>query len=179
MWKVCAICGKGFESRFPNAVYCSPKCRYEAKRKYREDHKEERKAKIRETMLTTCAVCGKEFYKDDSHKKYCSIECRAEGEHRMQRLYMAEKRKSQREDRTYLEAIHSGKPLDENSMAKVLNHYASDEDLALSKRVKAEKAKNKSVRMRRKQNMLLLAQDIVEADKLGISYGQYQAMKGK
>ena len=179
MWKVCSICGKGFESRFPSATYCSNKCRAIAKQKYRDDHKEEWKEKRRLTMKATCPICGKEFYKDGKQKKYCSPECRGEGDHILWRKYSRERRQGLKESKAYLEAVHSGKALDADEMEKVLKHYASTEDIPRTKFDNANKAVNKSVRMRRKQNMMLLQQDIIEADRLGISYGQYQAMKGK
>ena len=179
MWKVCSICGKGFESKFPSATYCSPKCRVIAKQKYRDDHKEEWKAQRRLTMKATCLICGKEFYKNDKHKKYCSDECRKEGDRSLWRQYAKNRREGIKESKAYLEAVHTGRALDANEMEKVLQHYASKDDVARKTVNNASKAMNKSVRMRRKQNMLLLQQDIVEADKLGISYGQYQAMKGK
>lgn len=179
MWKVCAICGQGSESKYPSTLYCSKNCRAIAKKQYREDHKEEWKEQRRLTMEAKCPICGKTFYKSEKQKKYCSPECRKEGDRRLWRVYSAEKRKRQKESKAYLEAMHSGKALDADEMAKVLEHYALTEDVPPTKFNNADRAVNKSVRMRRKQNMLLLQQDIIEADRLGISYGQYQAMKGK
>ena len=179
MIKNCAICGREFETNFNHALFCSPECKAKAKQNYRDAHKEEWKERRRLTMKATCLVCGKEFYKNDKHKKYCSDECRKEGDRSLWRQYAKERRENLKDSKAYIEAVHTGKALDANEMEKVLQHYASKDDVARKTVVNAGKAVSKSVRMRRKQNMLLLQQDIIEADKLGISYGQYQEMKGK
>ena len=40
-------------------------------------------------------------------------------------------------------------------------------------------AYNKSVRKRREENMRLLAEDVIEAERLGMSYGMYMATRSK
>ena len=77
MAKVCAICGKEFETRYSHKRYCSLDCVVEAKRR---DNKRRFQAKRAAPLVKkTCAICGKEFETRYSHKRYCSSDCAAEG----------------------------------------------------------------------------------------------------
>jgi endogenous inhibitor of DNA gyrase (YacG/DUF329 family) len=73
--KVCALCGKPFESHAKKAKFCSRNC----KRKYYAAYGEQKEPK--EFLTLTCPVCGLEF-KQNSHKQvFCSKACYQAGYH--------------------------------------------------------------------------------------------------
>ena len=64
--KTCVCCGKAFEAKRSNAMYCSPSCQ---QKYYRQQAAEERS---RECI---CGYCGKTFTTARWNAKYCSEEC--------------------------------------------------------------------------------------------------------
>ena len=67
----CKCCGKTFESKHTNALFCNPNCRA---RFYRQ---EEAKKRERECV---CSNCGKSFITTRNSVKYCCDECRMEAQ---------------------------------------------------------------------------------------------------
>ena len=63
--KECKICGKKFETVYPNKKYCSFRCR-------------ERGMLTMHYVTKKCKMCGKEFVGNRS-KRYCSEECAVQG----------------------------------------------------------------------------------------------------
>ena len=172
--KVCAICGKEFETKTANAKYCSAECKKVADKRWKEEHREEQNAKRRGLYLATCPVCGKRFTKTGNFKTYCSTECRREGELMKWRNRKKQLTQEKKMGKAMTEAMYSNTPLSDEKVIAMLDDYAGMDGSYRT----INKAVSKSVKVRRKQNMLLLAQDAIEAEKLGLSYGQYQAMKG-
>ena len=80
--KVCAVCGKEFESEQWNAKYCSAECRKiglkpsmkKSYAKYVKRKAEERKEKQKE-IVGICEICGSPVYQKTGRRKYCSNEC--------------------------------------------------------------------------------------------------------
>lgn len=69
--KICAYCGKEFETEEKRRKYCSKEC-------YEKAHKESfRSARAKEKVgkKIKCVVCGKEFIATTVQSKYCSKEC--------------------------------------------------------------------------------------------------------
>ena len=64
--KTCVCCGKEFEARRSNAMYCSPSCQ---QKYYRQRAAEERSREC------VCAYCGKTFTTARWNAKYCSEDC--------------------------------------------------------------------------------------------------------
>ena len=68
--KICAECGKKYESNYPRSKYCSTNCGHIAEmRKQRERYKAKRKLVER-----ICPVCGN-VYTRVGQAKYCSDKC--------------------------------------------------------------------------------------------------------
>ena len=63
----CKCCGKEFESKRSNTLFCGPNCRAKF---YRQEAAEGR------SRACTCENCGKEFITTRSDVKYCSDDCR-------------------------------------------------------------------------------------------------------
>lgn len=72
--KVCADCGKDFESEYKSAVYCSKNCReMRSIIKDREGYQKRRNTEVEKK----CTVCGKIFIKSrTSVAEVCSKECK-------------------------------------------------------------------------------------------------------
>ena len=88
--KTCVVCGKAFESRRKDAIYCSNECR---QKDYFAKHYHPR-----QPIDKTCAICGAHFTSKWPRANYCSDACRRESKRR----YAAkqyEKRKSYRYSR--------------------------------------------------------------------------------
>jgi predicted nucleic acid-binding Zn ribbon protein len=64
----CPHCGKKFEPKRKDQIYCSSKCRNLAykKRKYRKEH----------LQVKECPVCGSKFATVSKRQIYCSVKCR-------------------------------------------------------------------------------------------------------
>ena len=68
----CKCCGKEFESRRSNSLYCSLTCRNKT---YRKQAREKRSREL------VCENCGKPFITTRSDKRYCCEACRVEAGH--------------------------------------------------------------------------------------------------
>lgn len=72
--KICKGCGKEFEPKFKNQVYCDFFCRKEFTRKHYSEIYKLKKENPNIQFMTKCLHCGKEF-KTEGARKYCSKEC--------------------------------------------------------------------------------------------------------
>ena len=171
----CVICGKPFTSYHSNAKYCSDECKKEGYRQWTKKQRELRDAENARKMLT-CPICGKQFPMPRGRRKYCSPECKVAGEKISDKKYRANKRAEHDLNKMVYKAVTTGEQQDESKVQEVLDNIALDDATRHDFKM-LDRAVSKSVKVRRKQNMMLLAQDIVEADRLGLSYGQYQAMR--
>lgn len=80
MLKVCKICGKAFESKRGNAVYCSPQCQYDGQLKRNNKYYNIKHGQVKETPPPlVCDICGAAIPKDSPRIKYCSEECAHKG----------------------------------------------------------------------------------------------------
>ena len=79
----CKCCGKEFESKRTNTMFCGPNCRTKF---YRQEAAENRS---RECI---CENCGTAFTATRKNVKYCCDACRAEAHRKMQRERNAAKR---------------------------------------------------------------------------------------
>lgn len=79
----CKCCGKSFDSKSPNAMFCGPNCRGKY---YRQEAAEDRKREC------VCPVCGKTFVTVQYNAKFCSDECRYQGQLKRQAAKKAEQR---------------------------------------------------------------------------------------
>lgn len=176
MMRECAICGKPFDSNYPTAKYCSDACKKEAYRLWVKNFRDARDAEYAKTLLT-CPICGKQFPKEKGKRQvYCSRECKKVVDAKNKRKYKEKQRAETKLNKMVYKAVTTGERQDISKMQEVLDGIALDENLTHDFKA-LDRAISKSVKVRRKQNMVLLAQDIVEADRLGMSYGQYQAMR--
>ena len=171
----CEICGKPFVTIYPSAKYCCDKCKKEGYRIWVKKQREIRDAENAKKMLT-CPICGKQFPMPKGRRKYCSPECKEEGDKITERKYRENKRAERNLNKMVYKAVTTGEQQDSNKVQEILDNMALDDATRHDFKM-LDRAVSKSVKVRRKQNMMLLAQDIVEADRLGMSYGQYQAMR--
>ena len=81
----CRYCGKEFEAKRSDALYCSHDCQMKY---YRQQAAEKR------SRDCTCQNCGKVFSTTRSDKKYCSDECRYEAQIKRKAEQRAEKEKA-------------------------------------------------------------------------------------
>ena len=81
----CKYCGKEFEAKRSDALYCSHNCQVKY---YRQQAAEKR------SRNCTCENCGKIFSTTRSDKKYCSDECRYEAQIKRKAEQRAEKEKA-------------------------------------------------------------------------------------
>ena len=65
--RICPVCGKAFEAKRCNAVYCSAKC-YSYSRRHQPP-------KTPKPDILTCPQCGKEFKPENKNQRYCCREC--------------------------------------------------------------------------------------------------------
>lgn len=71
--KKCAVCGRGFRPRAPNAKFCSHDCYKRAMNaRYVARKREKRRAALE---IRTCPTCGQEFRQGDPRQVYCSRAC--------------------------------------------------------------------------------------------------------
>ena len=82
----CKSCGKEFEAKRTNALFCDRNCRA---RYYRQEAAKERSRDV------VCENCGKEFTTTRVDVKYCSEECRYEAHIKGQRIRNAAKRNNE------------------------------------------------------------------------------------
>ncbi len=91
MSKICAWCGKEYESQARRSKYCSSLCVKLAKNQSCIEYNKRRNAnKPKQTRI--CIVCGKEF-KSNYGAKCCSDECREKNTQRWVHDYYEAKRK--------------------------------------------------------------------------------------
>lgn len=81
----CKCCGKEFESKRSNALFCDANCRAKF---YRQEAAKER------SREAVCENCGETFAAARKDIKYCCDKCRAEANRQMQRKRKAAKRQS-------------------------------------------------------------------------------------
>lgn len=148
---ICIQCGKEYYSRTRNMKTCSDECRKARK----ANHVKLVRARQRLERTAICKNCGQLFRPDKKHRIYCSDSCAACG---------------------YNKAKH------QLGLTREYDRYDwSGEDMAdvpsTKKLEQGQVAYNKSVRKRREENMRLLAEDVIEAERLGMSYGMYMATR--
>ena len=71
MERNCAICGKTFELKVRNQIYCSDECKKEAARRKQAEYA----ANFHIETEKVCSVCGKKFTTSRSYQVYCSRQC--------------------------------------------------------------------------------------------------------
>ena len=174
LFKKCAVCGKEFETVYHSKLYCSPECKRigvtEWQRNMRQKKREEK-----EPQISKCPICGNDFVVTTTQRKYCSDDCQQKGYALLEKEYKAKKRKVKELNKMMSDALNAGKMQDNEKMQAIIDELTGEEITQHSFKM-LDRAISKSVRVRRKQNMTLLAQDAIEAERLGLSYGQYQAM---
>ena len=79
----CKCCGKEFESKRSNTLFCGPNCRVKF---YRQEAAETRKREC------VCENCGKTFTTTRNNAKYCCDECRTQANRKMQKERNAAKK---------------------------------------------------------------------------------------
>ena len=84
----CKCCGKEFESRRSNTLFCGPNCRAKF---YRQEAAENRKREC------VCENCGKTFTTTRNDVKYCCDECRTQANRETQKERNAAKRAASKE----------------------------------------------------------------------------------
>lgn len=98
--KTCVCCGKEFEAKRSNAMYCSPSCQ---QKYYRQQAAEERSREC------VCGYCGKTFTATRSDVKYCSEDCRYKAQIKRQ----GERKAAERKQKTIIDesgvTVDSGK----------------------------------------------------------------------
>lgn len=76
--KICAFCGKNFESRVAHSKFCSKSCQGRFFRtKQRDEYWEKKVAQSpKEIVSAVCPHCGKTFRKSKtSTRRFCTSEC--------------------------------------------------------------------------------------------------------
>ena len=79
---ICKCCGKAFDGKRSDAVYCSSECQMKY---YRQQETEKRRREC------TCANCGKVFTTTRSDKKYCCEHCRDQAQYKREAAKKSEK----------------------------------------------------------------------------------------
>lgn len=148
---ICIQCGKEYFSRTRNMKTCSDECRKARNTEFKQKYR----AMKREKRTVECKTCGKLFHPNEYHKVYCSLECASKGYGKAKRTLGL--------TREYDRYDWSGEGVTDVPTTTQLQ----------TRNV----AYNKSVRKRREENMRLLAEDVAEADRLGMSYGMYMATR--
>lgn len=80
---ICKCCGRQFESRRSNTLFCSSKCRAKF---YRQEAAENRSREC------VCGNCGRTFTTTRANVKFCSGDCQYEHQRKMQKECRAEKK---------------------------------------------------------------------------------------
>lgn len=70
----CLVCGKPFEPRAKNQIYCSQDCQDEAHRK--RNRELYRAHSAYRPKVRACVICGKKFLTRNDKQIYCSSDCR-------------------------------------------------------------------------------------------------------
>ena len=160
----CMICGKHFVGN-PNSKYCSEDCKLSASRKRYAELSEENRQTGRE-----CVVCGKTFYPEHKGRKTCSDECAARW------VKIRQGYKVSIGD-TITCAI-CGKDF---TVRTANNRYCSDacKITADHRRLAARRktGKPKPPKQETVPAPLSLDEMVRRADKRGVSYGRYVAMR--
>ncbi len=84
---VCKCCGKNFESKMSNAMFCDQNCR---SKYYRQEAAKKRKREC------TCGNCGTVFITDRNGVKYCCEDCMKEAAYKRQKERRAAKKNEQK-----------------------------------------------------------------------------------
>lgn len=84
---VCKCCGKTFESKMSNAMFCDQNCR---SKYYRQEAAKKRKREC------TCGNCGAVFITDRNGVKYCCEDCMKEAAYKRQKERRAAKKNEQK-----------------------------------------------------------------------------------
>ena len=84
---VCKCCGKTFESKMSNAMFCNQNCR---SKYYRQEAAKKRKREC------TCGNCGTVFITDRNGVKYCCEDCMKEAAYKRQKERRAAKKNKQK-----------------------------------------------------------------------------------
>lgn len=84
---VCKCCGKTFESKMSNAMFCDQNCR---SKYYRQEAAKKRKREC------TCENCGTVFTTDRNGMKYCCEACMKKATHKRQKERRAAKKSEQK-----------------------------------------------------------------------------------
>ena len=84
---VCKCCGKTFESKMSNAMFCDQNCR---SKYYRQEAAKKRKREC------TCGNCGTVFITDRNGVKYCCEDCMKEAAYKRQKERRAAKKNEQK-----------------------------------------------------------------------------------
>lgn len=96
----CKCCGKEFESKRSNTLFCGANCRAKY---YRQQAAEER------SRDCVCGYCGKTFTATRSDVKYCSEDCRYKAQIKRQ----GERKAAERKQKTIIDesgvTVDSGK----------------------------------------------------------------------
>lgn len=125
-----------------------------------------------------CEWCGKEFTTEFKVQKYCGKPCCDKAHNAKSARLKKEKKLS--EAPTYLTCPCCGKQFIRPNHRQVYCSQVCYETMRKSvarENYRKNKAYSKSVRVRRQQNMALIESDVLEALRLGMSYGEYQAMR--
>ena len=73
MKKICVICGKEFEAKYKNRMYCSQKCCNKKMIEYRKQEAEGVEKSWKKEK--SCKICGKPFVPRIANQLCCSAEC--------------------------------------------------------------------------------------------------------
>ena len=84
---VCKCCGKTFESKMSNAMFCNQNCR---SKYYRQEAAKKRKREC------TCGNCGTVFITDRNGVKYCCEDCMKEVAYKRQKERRAAKKNEEK-----------------------------------------------------------------------------------
>ena len=127
MRKICIVCGREYETNFPQSKCCSDMCRDEHKRRYALDYVNKHKPEAHEKKHYTleprlCVVCGKEYTPKAGNQKYCSDKCSYE--HRKPKTLEYERERYRRKQ---LEAAaEKADYVEKNSQRTHLDDVAAD-----------------------------------------------------
>ena len=89
MTKICKVCGKSFEPKRSNQVYCSKECYLKHKRWYSRVYHDKRK----KALKRICLWCKKEF-SPVGKEKYCSEECKRKAQNQRNLEYKKRNKRS-------------------------------------------------------------------------------------
>ena len=152
--RICAYCGKEFETTKKRKKFCCVDCRYLYHLEKNRSRTETKLAK----MVKKCEYCGDEFTPRRANQRYCSRECATKDRY-------AQIREEHIQERAAATCLICGKPTNRARTIK----YCSKECYAIAQRQKLRERQSKK---KEKRPIVPTSEVVRMATEEHLSYGQ-------